>query len=346
MSFNITYKPLFEIRILHQYYLNFTTNSREQAYTLSSINDVHQQLFKAFQVSSFLKVIPSKDTEEILNNHKIVFRPTNYGCKLFIALKSGSQNPQRPLSSEFRLRFYLDLLSPYFFNFTDLPLSNPNGRTFYYHNLRREGQNVPAFKKLYNWGEGYVSATDEIMGTGNFLTVPVIRPTTLEIKNHFGQTVKSYLILKDDENNPSTSYSLSLEELPGGYYEIRGIHDPNINNRKIIYKDVELNRSDYFGIVEIYDRLAARGFEIMGRANGAIFDPAPIFYLWFNRRRTTWRYFRKNPANRQKQQVARFNNRPLLQFPTKLQNNNRALPNPSVATLNQVGNNLFSDVYL
>lgn len=84
MSSTITYLPIFNLNILHNYFLDKgdTTifDDTQKPETLSSYN-----------VSEFLRVVPSQDTKRILANHKVVVKNSTNGTTCFISVDGASK---------------------------------------------------------------------------------------------------------------------------------------------------------------------------------------------------------------------------------------------------------------
>lgn len=79
MSSTITYLPIFNLNILHNYFLDIgdTTifDDTQKPETLSNYN-----------VADFLRIVPSQQTKRILANHKVVFKTTTDGGTCFISV--------------------------------------------------------------------------------------------------------------------------------------------------------------------------------------------------------------------------------------------------------------------
>lgn len=130
MAFNTTYKPLFEIELLHDYFLNDGT----VAFSTLSDTDKKKRL-KLLDISAFIEVIPSQDTTDKMAGHKIVFKTHKTGLSAYCKLKASAQNTSFiPLPSDVALTFIMKVTDSFFENYTQLTTGGPN--IFYFGNTK------------------------------------------------------------------------------------------------------------------------------------------------------------------------------------------------------------------
>ena len=163
MGFTIGYKRLFSVKILHGYFLN----QGEKAY--DALNSTERILAdKSYRVSDFLQIIPSTDTLEIMKGRSMVFRQDNSGFFVGIRIdqqefEAGKIIPFLPLNEEVKLRFYVKLSDPNFFNYTSLPLQRKPNNIYLFHN---ELNNAPTGEphlssplQAYDSSQSYVAGS-------------------------------------------------------------------------------------------------------------------------------------------------------------------------------------------
>ncbi|WOD42830.1 hypothetical protein [Hwangdonia lutea] len=130
MAFNTTYKPLFEIELLHDYFLN------DGATAFSTLSDADKKKrLSLLDISEFIEVVPSQNTIQKMAGHKIVFKTRKTGLSAYCKVANASQNtPFIPLPSDLALTFIMKIADPFFGNYTDLTTSSPN--IFFFGNTK------------------------------------------------------------------------------------------------------------------------------------------------------------------------------------------------------------------
>ncbi|MFD1614246.1 hypothetical protein [Gelatiniphilus marinus] len=130
MAFCTTYKQLFEIELLHDYFLNDGTT------VFSTLSDTDKkERLKLIDISEFIDVIPSQDTIEKMAGHKIVLKKYKTGLSAYCKLENPAQNtPFIPLPSDLELTFIMKLSDPFFENYTELAIGSTN--IFFFGNTK------------------------------------------------------------------------------------------------------------------------------------------------------------------------------------------------------------------
>ncbi len=122
MKYNIQYKPLFTLNILHSYFLD----NGETAF-----NDTEKPgAFSNYNVNDYIKIKPSQRTEQVLKNHKLIFKPTASGitCLVQAGHKVGTEpklfEPKIDIS-DLTFDILLYVTDPLFEKYTEIdPLKN------------------------------------------------------------------------------------------------------------------------------------------------------------------------------------------------------------------------------
>ncbi len=136
-SFSIKYLPLFEVQILHRFFLN----KGSENYFGMSLADREKQL-AGYSISNFLEVFPTAGSRNKLAGHRMVFKSTGTGFSVWVQVDDANNaKPGIELADNLELSFLLKLLNHTFFNYTDLPFSAA-GKLFFLGNKRPSGENV------------------------------------------------------------------------------------------------------------------------------------------------------------------------------------------------------------
>ena len=130
MAFSTTYKQLFEVQILHNYFLNDGT----LAFSLMNPADQKKRL-KIYDILEFVNIIPTEDTIEKMRGHNLVFKTQKSGFSTYTKLKSGTQNtPFIVLPNNLTLKFIIKLKDAFFGNYTNLTTVGTD--VFYFGNAK------------------------------------------------------------------------------------------------------------------------------------------------------------------------------------------------------------------
>ncbi|MEZ4827099.1 MAG: hypothetical protein R3C61_12610 [Bacteroidia bacterium] len=168
MGFSIAWHRLFSINIDHGYFLNqgirdfLSLSAEEQAKVRNN-----------YSPTSFIQVVPSPETALVMRGRKFLLRQDKAGFFVGIQVESaasgaGVYRPQIRLEPGLRLTFFLYPLSPEFYNYTALPLSNDRNGCYYFSNRANQAVSginylslpVPAFQasKAYAAGDTCLSS--------------------------------------------------------------------------------------------------------------------------------------------------------------------------------------------
>ena len=116
MSFGLTYSLLFEVTLLHNYFLN----SGEDTYAGMPAAEKEKMLQK-FKSDSFAVIKPTVETNIRLRNFKMAFKPTKTGFRVYIKVKENDDiNPFISVPDDLKLDFIIGINDYQFENYTDL----------------------------------------------------------------------------------------------------------------------------------------------------------------------------------------------------------------------------------
>lgn len=126
MGLDNIYKMLFDIRILHHFFLDEGSDVYQESgggVPLQSRFD-HNRL--THNLPDFLRIVPTRRTQQVMKNHKVVFQQYDDGIRASMKRKP-SIEPHQPFiefGSDFMLDFTIEIVDPYFVNYTDIEWSH------------------------------------------------------------------------------------------------------------------------------------------------------------------------------------------------------------------------------
>jgi len=134
MSISITYNILFEVRIMHHFFLN----KGEKVYDTMSDEEKANIMLK-YDVRDFFEIIPTEECKKILRAHNCIFKMTSSGIIAGLRAESDGQVPPKfksfiPLADDLVFTFLVRLRDMDFMNYTALPLKGNEGKIFSFQN--------------------------------------------------------------------------------------------------------------------------------------------------------------------------------------------------------------------
>lgn len=134
MSISITYGILFEIKIMHHYFLN----KGEEVYDTMSDADKANMMLK-YDAREIFEIIPTEECTKILSAHNCIFKNTSTG--LIVGLRAESDGLEPPkfksfvtLADDLMFTFLVKLRDMDFMNYTALPFTGNSGQLFTFQN--------------------------------------------------------------------------------------------------------------------------------------------------------------------------------------------------------------------
>jgi hypothetical protein len=130
MSQTLLYKSLFEIKLLHHFFLN----KGEQAWDTMNQEEKDNILAKS-DIREIFDITPTLDCQKELNSHSCIFKSTSTGLLVGIKAEPDQLNPGKfksfiPLAENLTFRFLLNLKDMNFMNYTALPLRGNRDKMF------------------------------------------------------------------------------------------------------------------------------------------------------------------------------------------------------------------------
>lgn len=116
MSFAATYGLLFEVTLLHNYFLN----NGEETYTGMSAAK-KEKMLQQFNTDAFASITPALETNTVLKNYKMLFKKIKTGFRIYIKVKETDESdPFIKIPKDLNLKFLIKLNDYQFENYTNL----------------------------------------------------------------------------------------------------------------------------------------------------------------------------------------------------------------------------------
>jgi hypothetical protein len=134
MAVTITYNKLFEVKILHHFFLNKGETG------FDSMTDEDKALIMLnYDVREFFDIYPTPECQKVLSAHHCVFKATSQGIIIGIRAESDDHNPPNmslfnPFDDGQVFTFVIQLKDMGFMNYTALPLTGNSGKIYVFRN--------------------------------------------------------------------------------------------------------------------------------------------------------------------------------------------------------------------
>lgn len=209
MGFVITYKTLFEVRLLHHYHLDKAGEGGDYLLFDLATDAEQEEALRKYDISSFLNIVPTEACYSLLRKHNCIFQKRQ--DRFIIAIKVqyndglNAYTPFVPLADDLAFTFRYTIADPYFLNYSNIPLPKQKDTVFLFQNKSDSNARVyPDLSRLaptrdvseiYNAGEILMSAdlstvliADTITGpvnvpVQNFITDPKVSGNALHYVN-------------------------------------------------------------------------------------------------------------------------------------------------------------------
>lgn len=189
MSQSLLYKSLFEVNIMHHFFLN----KGEQEWDKMSQEDKDRMESKS-DIREIFDITPTQESTKALSSHNCIFKKTSTGILVGIKAKPDELNPGKfnsfvPLADNLTFRFLVKLKDLNFMNYTALPLQGTRDKIFVFSNSLNITSNtfpsLSAIPPVFKLGNTYMP--------GDMLSDNANNPTKL-----FTALIKT-------DNNPTLS---------------------------------------------------------------------------------------------------------------------------------------------
>ncbi len=174
MGFTISYRTLFEVKLLHHFFLN----RANELFDNMDLNGKAKSL-KGYDVRDFVDIEPTAACARILSKYHFIYKNTPFG--LIVGTRStesaGKFFPAVEIDEDLQLTFKLKFNDPCFSNYTSLPLVQNAGCLYYFQNR------VTGAKKKFPYLAQYAAVFDaaETYSSGDILGSAAVNPAKLFI---------------------------------------------------------------------------------------------------------------------------------------------------------------------
>lgn len=137
MGFSITYKTLFEVKILHDFLLNKGLTS----FAGLPINE-QDEILKRYNIHDYIEIEPTAECRRIMANYKLKVRKTPFGFIVGVKIDERVNNgtttswPFIDFSTFLSLTFSVSIVDPNFINFTNINQSLSGDHIYYLSNIK------------------------------------------------------------------------------------------------------------------------------------------------------------------------------------------------------------------
>lgn len=224
MGFNITYKTLFGVQILHSYFLN-QGNDEFDNMPLNKQKKVLQE----YDLKNLIEIQPTKAAILKLKNNHLVFRLTKNGIQIEVKTSpNDSELPFTDIPLSLTLDFVFKIKDSYFENYTDINISS--NKILYLSNVKPEDEpnTFPYIPLVAN-----AVFTDTLFFVSEVSTAKIIKP--LEEFEKRGLLGIISLKMQGDNSNLNILNNQKKIISPTPFFKI------HFNNRKTFWKYTKSN---------------------------------------------------------------------------------------------------------
>ncbi len=162
MSITVIYNMLFEVKILHHYFLN----SGMKNFAIMT-GDEQAEMLLSYDVREVFSITPTSESRNHLDRHHCLCKQTATG--LIVGLKAQledqTQKKYRPfisIDNDLIFTFHLHTKNFALLNYTDLPLTGDSGKVYLFSN--RKGPAVKEFPSLCTSPDSYSNSLEYLPG--------------------------------------------------------------------------------------------------------------------------------------------------------------------------------------
>ena len=146
MGISVTYSILFEVNVLHHYFLNRGVKN----FALMTA-DEQAEVMLQYDIRDVLEIVPTAECRKNLDRHQCIFKKTATGIIVGQKAQLESQNPHKykpfnEIDTDLIFTFHVHLKDLSLLNYTDLPLTGNSGQVYLFSNSA--GSAAKAFPSL------------------------------------------------------------------------------------------------------------------------------------------------------------------------------------------------------
>lgn len=160
MSISITYHILFEVNLIHHYFLN----KGEEVFDAMNDADKANMMLK-YDAREIFEIVPTEECSKILSAHNCIFKNTSTGIIVGLRAESDGLEPPKfkpftALADDLMFTFLIKLRDMDLMNYTALPFTGNSGQIFTFQNTIAGGSkkfpSLSAVPPLYQAAEEYL----------------------------------------------------------------------------------------------------------------------------------------------------------------------------------------------
>ncbi|MDR4505828.1 MAG: hypothetical protein MRK01_13735 [Candidatus Scalindua sp.] len=283
------YKRLFEIRLLHHYWLD----DGATVFDLISTQEQRDKRLLSYDMRRFLSVSPTASTSKSLRGLGCVYKNTALGCVVAVP-----QDVVVPVETKFE--FAVTVIAPAFFNYTALTLRpqkiyelyhKPEDKTYRYK------EDVPVLSNLTGASRGTGSDKDLFLSGEYRALAADDKVESLVLWG--GRALKQ--LTGDQHGAGAQQINANATNMPVYIHQgdVQPIVPPNglagVPSRGIMLsEDIPDN---IFALIRLSAVRADDGDFSFVDGNGHVKATSPVFQIRFKNRATIWKYLNKNTGD-------------------------------------------------
>ena len=182
MSFRITYRRLFELHIMHEFFLSQDVDNLYYSLNTNDRSSLLSQKLNAesYDIREYLELIPTEECARMMRRHHMKFIPTALGGYLGIKVtdEPDSFTPFLSLSPDLKFSFHLRIRHHHLNTITQTRFSTPTPAIYYVSNSNTAGNKtfpslaepVEDIQAGQNYEMGELARRNNIVATANKYT--------------------------------------------------------------------------------------------------------------------------------------------------------------------------------
>ncbi|MCB0570869.1 MAG: hypothetical protein KDC66_13935 [Phaeodactylibacter sp.] len=268
--FDITFKRLVTVEVLHDYYQSGQ--------------------------SPDLEFIPTAESRRLLAGLKLRFISTGHGFFIGMqsaeALTGGAFRPYLAPTEPFKLSFYVGLKNPHWYTISQLTDTKPSGSAFYLTNrFDKQLAGTPPLLLLtgHTGGDDRVSGNDLVRVVGGKFKYRLSQPAAVvSITASFSPVPDVLWPTPESPQGDGLEIECDLSAYPNGRYHLEEDNGFSVE----LYKDDAAQAFQAFGMVELFSDSPVPAYQFLEDTGGGNIIAHPAVYsIRFLARPSRWRYF-------------------------------------------------------
>lgn len=230
MAFTIKYHLLFEVRIIHGFYLK----DEVDFYAGTEAEKADALLKERYNILDAIEILPTPDCQRLMKGHRLRFKPTSLGFMVGVETDSDTK-PSIEISPNTDFTFMIRLKKSDWINYTNQRLQPEFFANYYFNNFRQE----------VDYQEN---------SSGKFLNLS-IKHTNLNTERRYemgeislgdnDDLIRAKLKTNGDSNLTDTTIWEVIDDLKNVNANDRQLLPSRFDFRLVPNKDVEINSIDF-----------------------------------------------------------------------------------------------------